>query len=151
MELSALFSEPAILWFVIGLIFVLLEFTMPGFVIMFFGAGAWVTSLVCSIFNIGLTFQLFMFIIVSIGSLLVFRKYLKTRFFSDREKSGDILEDEFIDKTAIVDVPIKEGFEGRVIFKGAQWTASAQTDIEKGVKVRIVGKESICLKVEPVE
>ncbi|MBN2424019.1 MAG: NfeD family protein [Calditrichaceae bacterium] len=151
MDLTAIFQEPAILWFIIGLVFILLEFIMPGFIIVFFGVGAWVTSLVCLVFDINLTAQLFLFIIISVLSLQIFRKYLKTRFFSDNEKIGDILEDEFIGKTAIVEVPIKAGFEGRVMFKGAQWTATSEADIKKGAKVKIIDKESITLKVEPIK
>ena len=40
--LSANFA--AMLWFVAGLILILVEFLMPGLIIIFFGAGAWIVS-----------------------------------------------------------------------------------------------------------
>lgn len=62
------------------------------------------------------------------------------------------LTDEFIGKTAEVEERVIKGAYGQVKFKGALWKAETESDqvIEKGVFVKIVGYESILLKVEPV-
>ena len=41
-----------LLWFLLGLAFLLSEFVVPGFVIAFFGVGAWVTAILT---GVGLT------------------------------------------------------------------------------------------------
>jgi membrane protein implicated in regulation of membrane protease activity len=38
-------KEPAMVWFLIGLILIVSEFAVPGLVIIFFGLGAWVAAL----------------------------------------------------------------------------------------------------------
>ena len=45
-------QDPAVIWFLVGLGLLLLELALPGLVILFFGAGAWVTALVCAITDI---------------------------------------------------------------------------------------------------
>ncbi len=62
------------------------------------------------------------------------------------------LTDEFIGKTAAVEERVVKGAYGKVKFKGALWKAETESDqvIEKGTLVKIVGYESIILRVEPV-
>jgi membrane protein implicated in regulation of membrane protease activity len=144
-------NQPAIVWFIIGLILVLMELATPGLIVVFFGIGAWAVSLLSLILPINLPVQLVVFLMVSICSLLIFRKNLKSKFFEKNENKEDLLDDEFIGKTAIVDAPIKAGMEGKVIFKGAPWQAVSEQDVNKDEKVKIIGKDSIILKVEPVK
>jgi len=70
-----------LLWFVVGLVFMLAELALPGFVIIFFGIGAWVTA-VCVALGIVDSFngQLAIFLISSILTLVLFRKQGK-KFF----------------------------------------------------------------------
>ena len=42
-----------------------------------------------------------------------------------------------------------KGKRGKVTFKGASWSAESNSKIKKGEMVKIVGKDSIVLKVEP--
>jgi len=50
-------SDPAVIWFLIGLGLLLLELVLPGLVILFFGAGAWVTALACVLHDFNLNWQ----------------------------------------------------------------------------------------------
>ena len=79
-------SDPAVIWFLIGLGLLLLELVLPGLVILFFGTGAWVTALVCAIADIRLNVQILIFLVASLLGLVLLRKYLKNRFFSRKEK-----------------------------------------------------------------
>ena len=49
MSLDAIkeFLTPEIIWFLVGLVLLILEFAMPGLIIGFFGVGAWVVAIVC--------------------------------------------------------------------------------------------------------
>jgi len=40
-------NDPKLIWFLIGVGLLLLEFTAPGLVILFFGIGALITSISC--------------------------------------------------------------------------------------------------------
>ncbi len=141
--------RPDLFWFLLGLAFFLLELIIPGFVIIFFGFGAWVTSLICLLANPGLDLQIIIFSITSILSLILLRKMFTKKFFNEGVSAPDILDDEFIGKEAIVIEDIAKGSRGRIEFKGTPWTAVSDEDIKAGQTVIITEKESINLTVKP--
>jgi membrane protein implicated in regulation of membrane protease activity len=140
-------SDPAVIWFLVGLGLLLLELVLPGLVILFFGAGAWVTALVCAVTDIKLNFQILIFLVASLLGLVLLRKYLKNRFFSRTDKEiADQLE-EFIGRKAKALDNFKDG-SGKVEFKGTHWTATCEEAVSKGDWVIIRSKDSLTLKVE---
>ena len=146
MDLSFL-KEPAMVWFLIGLVLIVSEFAVPGLVIIFFGIGAWAAALALLAADLTLFFQIIIFLIVSITSLVFLRK----RFVAAEENTSD-MTDEFVGKRAEVEQQIVKGAYGQVKFKGALWKAETASDkvLAKGDMVEIVGHDSIVLKVEPV-
>ena len=60
-------SDPAVIWFLVGLGLLLLELVLPGLVILFFGVGAWVTALVCAFTDISLNWQILIFLVASLA------------------------------------------------------------------------------------
>jgi membrane protein implicated in regulation of membrane protease activity len=151
MELLDFISQPAVIWFLIGLAFLLLEFVMPGLIVIFFGLGAWVTALCCLLFDIGINAQLAVFIGTSIISLIFLRKYFKKIFVGKGEDAIDEALEEFIGKTAIAEEDFPKGRHGKVSFKGTSWQAEGTEDIKKGDMLKIIGKESITLKIELIK
>lgn len=143
-------QDPVLIWFLIGLGFFLLELIIPGLVIVFFGFGAWVTSLSMWIFNFGINTQLIIFLITSVLSLLLLRNYLKKKFFKEEKNSPDTLEDEFIGQTAIAQMDFLPGHNGKIEFKGSGWNAKSTEAIQNGQLVKIINKESITLIVKPI-
>lgn len=140
-------SDPAVIWFLIGLGLLLLELVLPGLVILFFGAGAWVTALVCAITDINLNWQILIFLLASLLGLVLLRKYLKRKFFGRADKEvADQLE-EFIGRRAKALEDFKDG-TGRVEFKGTQWTAVCSDTVSKGDWVIIRSKDSLTFQVE---
>jgi len=143
-----IFTNPAVIWFLIGLAFLLLELALPGLVIFFFGIGAWITALVCAFTDINVNWQILIFMITSLLGLILLRKYIRRKFFDKKdEKLEDQLE-EFVGRTAKVVEDIKDG-EGVVEFKGTRWTAVSDQVIGKGESVTIVDKDSLKLIVKP--
>lgn len=146
MEISAV-----LIWFLIGLAMMLLEFAIPGLIVIFFGAGAWVLAILTAIFpSMVLWVQLMLFTIISVVSLLLLRKQLKKHFFSDQEGAESEGLDDYIGRKAIVEKAIVKG-EGKVLYRGTSWDAFADEDIPEGTTVRIIDKDSIRLKVEPIK
>ena len=151
MTFSELFSNLPLIWFLIGLAFVLLELMVPGFVLIFFAFGAWLMALLGLIIDISLTLQILLFVVASVTSLIFLRKKLKARFFqSKNDDSSASLDDEFIGKETVVLSAILPNKTGKVEFKGTQWTAKSKSEIKAGNTAIIVDKESICLIVEPL-
>lgn len=149
MEIKELLTPPVI-WFLIGLVLLLLELAIPGLIIFFFGIGAWIVALCLLIFDMSLTIQLMVFVASSILGLLLMRKILRKKFFKEDDSIEGSLEDEFIGKTGIAETKLVAGKPGKITFKGTQWNAIAETDIEKGAQVKVIGKDSITLKVTAV-
>ena len=140
-------SDPAVIWFLVGLGLLLLELALPGLVILFFGAGAWVTALVCAFTDINLNWQILIFLVASLLGLVLLRKYLKMRFFGRTDKEIEDQLEEFIGRKAKAVNDFKNG-AGKVEFKGAQWSATCNEPVSKGDWVIIRSKDSLTFKVE---
>jgi membrane protein implicated in regulation of membrane protease activity len=140
-------SDPAVIWFLVGLGLLLLELVLPGLVILFFGAGAWVTALVCAITDVKLNVQILIFLVASLLGLILLRKYLKNRFFSRKDVETQDQLEEFIGHRAKAVIDFQDGL-GKVEFKGTRWTARSTDDISKGQWVTIVSKDSLTLIVK---
>jgi membrane protein implicated in regulation of membrane protease activity len=140
-------SDPAVIWFLAGLGLLLLELVLPGLVILFFGAGAWVTALVCAFTNINLNVQILIFLVASLLGLVLLRKYLKKRFFNRSEEEIKDQLEEFIGRKARAIADFKDG-AGKVEFKGTQWSARCSEPVLKGDWVLIKSKDSLTFNVE---
>jgi membrane protein implicated in regulation of membrane protease activity len=144
------FLRPEIIWFLIGLVLLIMEFILPGLIIAFFGVGAWIVALVCLFTDIGINTQLIIFIVSSVLSLFFLRKWLKGVFIGHSVSKQDLKEDleEFIGQKAVVKEKITPKAGGKVEFHGTNWEAEADEEIAVETVVEIVGKENITLKVK---
>lgn len=142
--------RPEVVWIIIGLVFLLLEFVSPGVVIIFFGLGAWVVALCTLLFDISLNLQLIIFMAISILLLISLRKWFKELFHRDSEPASDEreIEQEFIGKRATVLQDIKPNMPGKIEFHGSSWIAEASEVIQKGTTVEILSKNNITLTVK---
>lgn len=136
-------------WFLFGALLLALELVIPGVVLVFFGAGAWVTAIVSLFFDPSLEWQLALFSVISVLSLVFLRKLVKRRFFGEPRSTGDTLEDEFIGRTATAAEDFDGNGKGKVDFRGTSWNAVCESEVRKGEQVRIREKQSITLYVEP--
>lgn len=143
-------TKPELIWFIIGLIFLILELILPGFVIFFFGVGAWVTSLACLIANPGTNAQIIIFSLTSVLALVALRRMLKKKFFNNSVGSSAMFDDDFTGSRALALTSFGKGVKGKVEFKGTSWPAISDHEIRAGETVIIISKESINLKVEPI-
>ena len=146
----SVFSKPEVIWFIIGLALFLLELVLPGFIIFFFGVGAWITALLCLLPNPpSINLQIIIFAVTSVLSLLALRKIIQRKFFYSKVDRSSAVEDEFTGKEAIATANFSSEKKGKVEFKGTTWNAESQSDIKKGQTVIIIEKESFKLIVEP--
>ncbi len=142
-------SRPELFWFFLGLLLLLLELIIPGFVIFFFGIGAWMTSLLCLLFNPGFELQILIFLITSVISLIAFRRLIQKKILYGKSDNSDLVEDEFTGREARALTDIKPGKKGKVEFKGTVWSAESDSEIFEGDIVMIERKENFNLIVTP--
>jgi len=146
------FLKPELIWFLIGLLLLIMEFALPGLIIFFFGVGAWIVALICLITDIGINTQLIIFIVCSILSLVVLRKWLKGIFLGHTGSKQNLKHnlEEFVGQRAVVKEKIVPKLGGKVEFHGTNWEAHADEEIAEGTVVEILGKDNITLKVKSV-
>jgi len=144
------FLKPEIIWFLVGLALLIIEFMLPGLIIAFFGIGAIIVAIVCLITDISVEAQLIIFIVASVLSLLCLRSWLKGIFIGHVKGRQDMTEDlqEFVGERAVVVEKISPKAGGKVELHGTNWTAQADAEIPEGTAVEVTGKDNLTLKVK---
>lgn len=148
------FLSPWLLWFLAGVVIMLAELAVPGFVIIFFGVGCWAAALAAMLYPDAFTAQIAVFMVVSLVSLLCLRK-AAVRIFVGR--SEDAPEEDTgnvpLGARVMVEQDILPGREGRVRFRGTLWSAIADESIVAGTEAEIVGVDKAnrsCLRLKSV-
>ena len=138
-------------WFILGFVLLLSELAIPGFIIMFFGVGAWLVAVLLFLIpDLSYSSQLFMFLIGSLGSLVLFRQFGKKYFMGTVRLNVHSLEDVKGEKATVVKEIVPKSLDGKVEFHGTLWNADAEEVIPKGAVVEILERNNLTLKVQKV-
>lgn len=138
------FMDSGLFWLVIGIMLFVMEMAVPGFVLFFFGVGAWVVAGITWLYPISIALQLTIFLIASLITLGIFRKFLHGSFFSGEDCDDSIVEE---GDTALVVEDIHPPVMGKVKLAGTFWQASADLPVAKGEIVRVVSREGLVVHV----
>ncbi len=136
------------IWLIVGLLMLVLELVSVVLVFVFFAAGALITALLASVGILpDLNTQLFAFSLISVLTLILLRKHTKNLL---RQRGSHTEYNEFAGETAMVVRDIPALGEGKIYYRGAEWSAisAAHLPIEAGSKVIIRQSEGIKLIVE---
>ena len=145
---------PEMVWCVLGVIMLLTEFAMPGFVIFFFGLGALFVAQLCFLINdLSLNTQLIIFIITSLVLLIGLRRWFKAIFkgFFTSKNDMPLNRDSYIGETAVVAEKITPSKTGKIEFHGTLWTAESDEEISKDTTVVIIKQNNLTFKVKGKE
>lgn len=138
-------------WLVGGALLILLEFFVPGLVVLFLGLGAIATA--------GMLYAGYLrdplhvvvcFVLCSVFLLMTLRRIIM-RFYPSLSEKAITDEDELIAGQAAETITAisPHHFEGRVKYSGTTWPArSAAGEIPAGVRVTIVTRQNISLVVQ---
>ena len=152
METIKEFLKPELIWFLVGIALLIMEFMAPGLIIAFFGAGACIVAIVCLFADISLNAQLIIFIVSSVLLLIVLRRRLKGIFTGHVRSKQEMTEEisELVGEKAVVKSTITPTAGGKVELHGTSWNAEADEEIAKGAVVEIIAKDNLTLKVKKV-
>ena len=146
--------SPALIWFIIGVVFLIAELAVPGFILIFFTAGSWIAAIAAGFMHIKLTSQIIVFVVSSLILLIGLRKYGLRTF---KGKASSNIDDDYssskIGKTAVVTKAVAPNVPGEIKVKGSFWRAVADMKIEEGQSVVIESQESedgLTFKVKPL-
>lgn len=149
--------SPSLLWFLLGIGFLLAELMTPAMVLLFFGVGAWAAAGVALLgFSIG--WQLTAFMTVSLLTLIFLCRQLRA-VFSGRSHKAAMENSQpqahpLSGRQGIVSKTLRPGEVGEVSIDGSFWRAVAQSEIRLGRPVRVLGTlpaDALVLRVAPVE
>ena len=145
-----LFQHLWTIWAVISMLCLITELSSGDFYVTCFGIGA-LCALVVSLFDVPVWAQVVVFAVFSVLSIYFLRPRLVAllnRSASHRVSNADAI----IGRVGEVTETVKAGDYGRVKLDGDDWKAQtdAGCDLPVGAKVRIVGRDSIIIKVEPI-
>jgi inner membrane protein len=134
------------LWMVLGFILLIAEMATPGIFLLFFGAAALIVGLL-EFFGVSgpPAMQWVLFSVISVVSLMLFRKPLLARI---KQRSGeDIDRLEAEPATAMEDIAVET--VGRVELRGAPWSAKnvGLAAIVRGQRCRVEHVEGLMLRV----
>ena len=141
-----------IIWAVAAVLCVILELMSGGLVLLCFAVGAAGAAIV-SPFT-GIAVQLAVFVVATIISLAIVKKYLARRRLEDDNPSGRVSNaDALIGRRGKADSDICRGDYGWVAIDGDVWKSrladDATEDIAKGAQVEVIARDSIILTVKP--
>lgn len=131
-----------LVWFLIGVGFLIGEMVVPGFILIFFTAGCWIVALaVFFLKGMALTTQIIIFMVSSLVLLFTLRRYgLNT--FKGKSKAG--VDDDFskIGQKALVTEAIPLDGYGEIQLSGTFWRAMSDVPIAKNQRVIVEGQDS---------
>ena len=142
------------IWIIVGLLLMLSEFVIPGFIIFFFGAAAIIVGILQALVpGVPLPAWIIACCILGTVLLLLCRRYMPkymtgTRMTGDCET--DVDNDGIIGEKVLVVKEIDPALPGKVELHGTVWNATAGQGIAKGETVVIKAKRNLTLEVEPL-
>ena len=137
------------IWLAAGVLMILLELVVPGFVICFFGISALVAGAVDFFFPaFSLIGQLLLFALGGAALALSCRK-LAPGIFAGKEscKAEDIDGDDIVGAICICRENINGTIAGKVEFRGSLWNAQADGEIAAGEYCVVEERNNLTLKV----
>lgn len=143
------------LWFIGGVLLMLLEFIIPGGVIFFLGLGATGVALLLYTGVIEGWLQAFTAWFIGSLALLFGLRGLVQKLIPAHIERGKTDEDlDAYDQQAQVLERIPAGGQGRIEFRGSTWSAKNYHDeqvLEPGTPVRIVFRDNLVWTVEALD
>lgn len=144
-------SDTTLFWLILGIVLIVLEFFIPGLVVVFLGAGAIIVGLLQAlgildswITSIAAWFGSSFLFMISLRGVL--KKYLpgdvsKDCIDEDEEAYGMIVE--------VLDTVSDHTNDGRIKFRGTTWSARCiDGEIEPGRRAKIVLRDHMVWIVE---
>lgn len=147
----------SLLWFLLGIAFLLAELMTPATVLLFFGVGAWAAA-AAALLGLATGWQLAAFMVVSLLTLIFLRRHLRA-IFSGRSHKAAAENSQpqahpLSGRQGIVSRTLRPGQVGEVSIDGSFWRAVAQSEIHEGRPVRVLGTlpaDALVLRVAPLD
>ncbi|WP_049722198.1 NfeD family protein [Gilvimarinus polysaccharolyticus] len=149
--------ELSTLWFIAGIVLMVLEILLPGGIVFFLGLGASLVALL--LFTGFIDGWIQAFTAWFVGSLLLLfglRGVVQKLIPAQVERGGTDEDLDAYDQIVEVAETIPPGGEGRIMFRGSTWNAKnyhqdQNQALEAGTRVRVVFRDNLRWTVEALD
>lgn len=137
-------------WAIGGFALILAELAVPAFVLVWFGLGALVVSLVLAVVPaIAITAQLFLWLLVSLALIVLWFRFFKPSFHKTRVGMSDA---NVVGEIGLLTRDVAPFQKGEVRFQKPMvgsdvWPCIADEPLQVGARVRVLAVEGSYLKV----
>lgn len=136
-------------WLSLGVLFIIIELIAPGTMVMWLGISAIILGLLVAVVPISWELQIFLFSVISVGSILLWRARLRKHPQQSEnptlnKKSNQLEGTQHHLSEAIVDG------KGKININDSLWNARG-ADLPKGTKVEVIEVDGNRLEVKAVE
>lgn len=135
-------------WWIAAVAFAAIEVFMPSAAFIWMGASAAVVGLLLLAFpGIGWEFQLLVFAVFSVATVVLWRVYRSRNPAPAGDPNLNRRGNEYIDRSFTIDEAIVDG-NAKLKIDGVIWKIRGE-DLPAGSRVRVTAVESTVLRVEP--
>ena len=134
-------------WWILGIVLVVFEVAAPGAIFLWMGIASGVVGFIVFIApDMAWEHQLLIFSVLSVVSILVARRYLKSRPIETDQPSLNRRGLQYIDRVFTLSEPIIDG-RGRLRVDDTLWKIEGD-DLEEGEKIIVTAVNGVVLTVE---
>lgn len=140
---------PGLIWIIAGVLLILSEFVIPGFIIGFFGVAAVIVGGISCFAPWSAVWQLLTFALLGVVLLIGCRRFMPGVFKGKAVTDvPDIDGDDVKGKECVCVEEISSAGEGKVEFRGALWSAKSDEEIKPGSHCEVIARENVTLIVK---
>jgi len=137
-------------WWIGAVVLLVMELFAPGAFFLWLGISAAIVGLLVYLFmGIEWQYQLLLFSLLSVASIVAWRFYLKDRTEVTDQPTLNRRGAQYIGRSFTLDEPLVNGV-GKIRVDDTTWRIEG-TDCEAGRQVRVTGVDGVMLQVEPLE
>ena len=134
-------------WWILAVVLLVLEAFAPGAFFMWMGMSAAVVGLLVLIApDMGWEYQVFIFAILSVVSIVAWRIYFRKNPVQTDQPALNRRGEQYVGRTFTLAEPIENG-SGKIRVDDTTWKIIGE-DCDSGSKVKVVGVDGVLLKVE---
>ena len=132
-------------WMVLGVALVIIEVFAPGVFFLWLGISAGIVGIVLWLIpGLGWEYQLLLFAILSVASVVIVRRYLTTHPLESDEPNLNLRGHQYVGRTFTLKEPVING-QGKIQVDDSTWKISCD-DCDAGTKVVINGVDGVVLR-----
>lgn len=137
-------------WWVVAVVFIILEAFSPGVFFIWMGAGAMAVGFVLLAWpGLDWAYQLMIFALVSVASILIWRQVLERHPTQTDQPRLNRRGEQYVGRIFTLEEPVINGL-GKIRVDDSTWKIEGP-DCETGTRVEVTGVDGVVLKVEVVD